>query len=135
MQINFDEIDSIGEYQPVPEGTYVCRVARVDEARSSRGDDMWKLRLEIEDGEHAGRVIFDRLVFSPRAMPRVKRICQCLGVRVEGQLELTADMLVGRRCQVRVLVGDYIDQDGEARTNNTVPYDGYEAAPDDDVPF
>lgn len=135
MELNFDEIESIGEYTPVPEGTYRCRVADVKEAQTSRGYPMWRLRLEIEEGEHAGRAIFDRLVFSPAALRRVKRVCQCLGLDTTGRQDLTPDMLVGRLCQVHAVVEDYIDQDGEARSSNTIPFDGYAPVSDDGTPF
>lgn len=134
MEINFDEIGSITDFEPVPEGTYVCRVVRVEEARSSRGDEMWNLRLEIDEGPHARRVVFDRLVFSPAAMKRVKLICQCLKVSTSGKRELTPEMLLGRLCRVNVLVRDYVDQEGESRSSNTVPFDGYAPVEDDGLP-
>lgn len=134
MEINYDDIESINEFKPVPEGTYRCCVADVKEAQTSRGYPMWKLRLEIEEGEHAGRVIFDRLVFSPAAMRRVKRVCACLGLKTAGTQELTPEMIVGRYTMVRAVIEDYIDQEGEARSSNAVPFDGYAPVDDDGLP-
>lgn len=141
MQINFDEIEDTGTFQPVPEGTYPCRVAEVDEAVTSKGFPMWKVKLEIQAGEQAGRVIFDRLVFSPPAMRRAKRALQCLGVEVVGQQDITSEMLLGRQCQVHVTVEEYVDREGETRSGNSVPFDGYLPADnatsgdDDDLPY
>jgi hypothetical protein len=134
MDINFDEIGDINDYDPVPEGTYTCRVAKVEEKPTRRGDEMWLLHLEIEDGEFAGRVIFDRLIFSKKALRRVKKALWCLGVDVGGTKNVPPNSLVGRRCSVHAVVEDYFDQEGEARTSNAVPFDGYAPVDDDGLP-
>lgn len=135
MEINFDQIEGINEFQPVPEGRYQCRVVDVKEAQTSRGYAMWKVRLEIAEGEHAGHALFDRLVFSPAALRRVKRVCQCLGLDTAGKRELTPEMLVGRLCMVHAVVEDYVDPEGETRTSNAVPFDGYAPVEDDGLPI
>lgn len=141
MEINYDEIDSINEFQLVPEGTYLCRITEVKEAATRNGFPMWKLRLEIEEGDFAKRTILDRLIFSPPAMRRVKRALQCLGVEVAGKQDITPEMLLGKRCKIRTIVENYVDQEGESRTGNAVPYDGYQPADavagtsDERVPF
>ncbi len=128
MQIDFSKVDGVGDREPLPEGSYFARVADVTEAVSGKGHPMWKVRFEVERGPYAGRAIFDRLVFSPAALRRVKTACECLGVDVRGKLDLTPDMILGRACKVRVIAEDYTDQEGETRATNSVPYDGYAPA-------
>ena len=77
-------------YRPIPEGKYVCKMAEIEEASTKNGDEMWKLRLEVVEGAHAGRYLFDNLVFSAAAMKRVKLICSRLGIDVSGTLKIAA---------------------------------------------
>jgi hypothetical protein len=134
MDLNFDEIGELGEYEPVPEGTYTCRVAKVEEKQTRHGHDMWTLRLEIEDGEFAGRSIFDRMVFSKAALPRAKMIFNCLGIDTRGSRAVTPDTIIGRRCRVEAVIKSYADDDGVERFTNKVPFEGYAPVDDDGLP-
>ena len=96
---------------------------------------MWTLHLEIEDGEFAGQRIFDRAVFSKAALPRAKMIFKSLGIDTRGSCELTPDSIVGRRCQVEVVIKPYIDDDGVERFTNKVTYQGYSPVDDGDLPY
>jgi len=134
MKIPFNKIDNIADYEPLPDGTYSCRVADVKEGVSSKGSPLWRLRLVVLAGDHVGRAVFDQLVFSPAALRRVKLVCACLGLDVNQPMDLAPDMLVGRTCRVQVITEEYVDQEGESRRANKVPFDGYQptAAPGDD---
>ena len=84
--IDFTQIDDVQDFTPLPDGTYQCRVAEVEETATQHGDEMWKLRFEVVKGEHSGRHVFDNMVFSAAAHPRVKLICSSLGFDVSGKL-------------------------------------------------
>ena len=81
-KIDFNNVDDVQGFAPLPDGKYLCRVAEVEEATTQYGDEMWKLRLVVDSGPHRGRYIFDNLVFSAAAMKRVKLICSRLGLDV-----------------------------------------------------
>ena len=72
---------------------------------------MWKLRFEVLDGEYRGRYIFDNMVFSDAALKRVKLICSRLGLDVSGEVELTPEVIMGRKCWVTVETEEYEDDD------------------------
>lgn len=127
-KIDFNTIEDAEDFSPLPEGKYACRVAEVEEARTKGGDEMWKLRLEVVEGAHAGRIIFDNLVFSAAAMKRVKLICSRLGLDVSGEVDLTPDMIKGRPCRITVETEEYEDHEGRRRKRNVVPFAGYERA-------
>jgi len=79
--INFSKVDDVQDYSPLPEGKYLCELSEVEETSTQYGDEMWKLKFEVVDGEHIGRYIFDNMVFSEAALKRVKLICSRLLIR------------------------------------------------------
>lgn len=142
--IDFSVIEDTGTYAPVPEGRYRAEIIDVEESATRNGDELWKLTLSIAEGDSEGRRIFDNLVFSPKAMPRVKMICSRLGVDVSGRVDLKPDALIGKTCVINVEVHEYVDGGGRTRETNRIPFAGYEqdttggggAGDDDDaVPF
>ena len=127
-RIDFNSVDDVQDFAPLPDGKYLCRVAEVEEAATQYGDEMWKLRLVVETGPQRGRYIFDNLVFSDAAMKRVKLICSRLGLDVSGEIELTPALIRGKSCYVTVETEDYEDQEGTTKRRNRVTFAGYERA-------
>jgi len=127
-RIDFNNVDDVQDFSPLPDGKYLCRVAEVEEAATQYGDEMWKLRFVVESGPHRGRYIFDNMVFSDAAMKRVKLICSRLGLNVSGELDLTPAVIKGRSCYVTVETEEYEDQEGNSKKRNVVPFAGYERA-------
>lgn len=134
-KLNFDKIDDMESYSPVPAGQYLCRVKEIidendsgDKIETKSGDEMWKLRFSIVEGEFKGRNLWDNLVFSANALKRVKFICSRMGIPVSGNVDLTPKMLTGKVCLVTVNVEDYINDQDQTKTRNVIPYDGYERA-------
>jgi hypothetical protein len=129
-KIDFSKIDDVQDFSPLPDGKYLCRLTEIEEASTQYGDEMWKLRFEVIQGEHIGRFIFDNMVFSEAALKRVKLICSRLGLDVSGEIDLTPSLLEGRKCYVSVLTEEYEDNEGNIKKRNIVPFAGYERATD-----
>ena len=148
-KIDFDNVDDVQDFSPLPAGKYLCRLAEVEEAATQYGDEMWKLRFLVADGKHSGRYIFDNMVFSDAALKRAKLICSRLGIDVSGEVDLTPSLLKDRSCYVTVDTEEYEDDEGNRKVRNIVPFAGYDradAAPvgaaaskedddEDDLPF
>jgi hypothetical protein len=137
-KIDFSTIEDAKTFTPVPEGTYLAEVNSVEQTTTGKGNEMWKLKLKILEGEHAGRHLFDNLVFASAAMKRIKLVCSRLGLDTSGELDLTPAMLRGRAALVTVQIEEYVDDDGKERRRNRIPFDGYEAvgnASEEDAPF
>jgi len=137
-RINFASIDSVNDFAPLPDGEYTCNLADIETDITRAGDPMWKLRWAVEAGEYAGRILFDNLVFSPKAMPRVKLVCASCGLDVTGEVDLEPSMLMGKRARVTVYVEEFRDDAGIAKVRNRIPFGGYAAigaADDDNCPF
>jgi len=133
--IDFDAIPDADDFSPLPNGTYLCILDQVVEATTKDGkNELWKLEWVVISGEYADRKIFDNMVFSEKAMPRVKLICSRLGINTTGQVNLMPDELRGKTARVLVTIEEYTNDKGETRKRNSVPFAGYERINDNDAP-
>jgi hypothetical protein len=128
MKLDFSAIDDIESFVTIPEGTYACRIAEVRPGATREGSPRWAFRLEVAEGEYAGRTAaWDSLVFSERGLPRVKQVLACLGFDVRGTVDLEPADLHGLRARVQVLIEEREDPlTGTRRKRLRVPYTGYE---------
>ena len=106
-KIDFGKIKDLDDFSPLPKGQYECRIFEVKEARTLAGEAMFKLTLAITRGEFKGRYIFDSLFFSKKGQRRLKHVCAALGLDVSGELDVSPEVLVGRRCRVDVELEEY----------------------------
>jgi len=125
-KINFAEVDDVQQFTPIPPGRYLCRVERVEESETQNGAEMWRLGLKVLEGDHAGRWIFDNLVFSKAALARVKSFCKAAKVDASGTVELESSMIRGKQCHVSVDIDEYPNSEGRLTKHNVVPFTGYE---------
>lgn len=136
-RIDFNKVDPISSFAPVPEGEYICRLSDVETDVTRAGDTMWRLRWIVEGGEHDGRILFDTLNFSRKAMPRVRLVCESCGLNTSGAIELEPAMLLEKQVRVTTFVEQYTDEHGTTKARNRIPFGGYRAVGeiDDDLPF
>jgi hypothetical protein len=127
--IDFSAIEEPQDFTPIPTGRYRASVSDVEESATRHGDEMWKVKFTILDGDCEGRTVFDNIVFSEKAYPRLKMFCSRLGVDVKGAVDLAPEMLLDKTCLLTVEEGEYQDRDGNAKPCNTVPFAGYEVDP------
>ena len=136
-RVDFTDVGDVADFAPIPDGEYLVRIVDIETDATRAGDEMWKLRLMVEGGEHDGRLLFDNLVFSAKAMSRVKLICSSFGLDVSGVLDLDTPMLMDKRALVTTYQEEYEDDRGQAKVANRIPFDGYGCVPgdSDDTPF
>jgi hypothetical protein len=137
MKLDFSSVDDLESFVSIPEGTYLCRIADVREGTTREGSPRWALRLEVVEGEYAGRTAaWDGLVFSERGLPRVKQILARLGFDVQGTLELSPADLLDLRATVQFVTEEREDPlTGKRIVRLRVPYTGYESAGNGKHPF
>ncbi len=131
--VDFSNISDPAQSNLVPEGWQPCVIRDIDVRTTRNNDPLWALRFEVESGPHEGRAIWDNLVFSKAALPRLKSFCFAIGLDVSGEVDLTPDMIRGKSCRVLVKHEEY-----EGRQYISVAYDGFappEGVEDLDVPF
>lgn len=122
--VNFPDHNE-SAFNPVPEGEYEVEVVKIEPRSTYAGDEMWGLHLRIVSGPHAGRKIFDNMVFSEAAMNRVKLICSRLGIDVSKQMDLTENMLLGKHCIIKTVIREYEDRERVKKLKNEIPFAGY----------
>ena len=128
--IDFSTVDEAADFSPLPDGQYRCRLDQIEPDRTQYGDEMWKLRFAVEDEPFQGRFIFDNLVFSEKALGRVKLICSRLGLDVSGAVDVTPELLRHRVCLIEVESEEYVDEEGNTKKRNVVPFAGYQRVED-----
>lgn len=50
----YDEVQAFQEFKRLPKGGYICRIVKLEEAKSKNGNDMVVVYLDIADGEFKG---------------------------------------------------------------------------------
>jgi len=133
MQIDFSTVEDVESFVTVPEGVYACRIAEVRESVTREGHPRWAFRLEVADGDYAGRTAaWDALIWSPRGLPRAKSVLARLGFDVSGSLSLEPDELVNRSARTELRIERHEDPlSGRRTTRLRVPYMGYERLEDE----
>lgn len=132
MQIDFSRVEDLESYASIPEGTYLCRIGDVREGLTRDGSPRWALRLEVAEGDYAGKTAaWDGLTWSERGLPRVKQVLAKLGFDVSGPLELHPGDLKGLHVRAQLQPEEREDPlSGRRIVRLRVPYMGYESAAD-----
>ncbi|MCK6445227.1 MAG: hypothetical protein L6Q99_02450 [Planctomycetes bacterium] len=127
MQFDFSQLEDGESFISIPEGTYLCRVAEVREGLARDGSARWGFRLEVAEGEYAGRTAaWDAITWSDRGIHRVKRVLSALGVDTSGPVEIEAADLVGLRAFATLEPEEREDPvTGRRQVRLRVPYAGY----------
>lgn len=127
MRFDFSSVDDVESFVSVPPGTHNVRIADVRPGRSRDGSVRWTFRLEVLDGEYAGRTAaWDSLTWSERGVYRVKKVLEAFGLDVSGELEVETNDLVNLQARVQVMPEEREDPlTGRRQVRMRVPYLGY----------
>ena len=127
--VDFDNVDDADDYSPLPEGRYLCRLTEINgDKTTQKGAEMWALTWEVTQEEHWGRRIWDNLIFAGKPLSRVKVLCRALGIPIEGPVNLTPDLMLGKYAYVDVAPDEYINTAGETKKKSAVTWTGYSEA-------
>ena len=127
MRFDFSSVDDVESYVSVPAGPHNVRIAEVREGVSREGSTRWTFRLEVIDGDYAGRTAaWDSITWSERGVFRVKKVFEALGLDVRGEIELESTDLVNLQACVTVTPEEREDPlTGRRQVRMRVPYLGY----------
>ena len=114
----FDETAAAGDMQPLPPGTYRCRLTTGELVNARSGTPGYTLTFAVDDGESRGRKLWHSCWLTPAAMPVSKRDLAKIGVTSLGMLDQA--LPVAFVCDVKVALR--VDDDGESR-NRIVRFD------------
>lgn len=115
------------KFDPIPAGTYPCKVIDVLVKQSENAGEYWTLKLEIQSGKYDGKFIYDSLFFTPKALRRFfltwKRLT---GFELDPKQELHVDEndLLGCKANVNVAHQER-EYKGEKITEAKPTFDAY----------
>jgi hypothetical protein len=124
-------------YPALPAGQYDVQVTDIKDYYSEKAGNYWSLTLEVlTKGDHYGRKIFDSIFFTPETKSRRKLILKRLGLDVEGETVYDQTDLIGKRCQVTVVVEQRLKHGVEVEGNKVTfaGYDYYVAPEGESIP-
>ena len=102
MHYDFSRVDETESYITVPPGLYSCKITEVRPGFARDGSERWTFRLEVLDGEYAGRMAaWDSLTWSDRGVLRVKMVLGAFGFDVSGELDIAPGDLYDVRVKVQ----------------------------------
>lgn len=105
----------------IPEGDYNVTISSVEESKTQKGDEMWKLKLTIDDGEYKGKTILTQLVFNDGGYGNIKKLYSSIfGTKLPKNCE-TADILD------ESVIATVVHSDYNGKTYANVAYAGYKS--------
>lgn len=107
----FDSVEAAPEFTPLPPGIYQARVVRGEYCTTRAGEDAYRMRFEVIEGEHAGRTVIRTWTFTAKALPYTKRDLAEFGLTTSAQL-LSPFPEPGREYLVRLVVALQRGDDG-----------------------
>jgi hypothetical protein len=104
------------DYEPLPAGEYLAMIVGSEEKETKSGDGSYlQLSIEVQDGEHKGRLLWDRLNLNNKNETAVKiaratlsAICHATGVMMPKMSESLHD----KPMLVKVVVEERSDKPG-----------------------
>jgi hypothetical protein len=133
-KVNLDEVQAFGGDYLRP-GFHPVKVEEVEETTSQAGNPMFVLTMRAIGGDQEGATIRDRLVFTPKALGWVKSFCAAAGIPMEGDFDLTPEMVEGCKLKIIVREESYTASDGTLKTGSKVQaHEEYDWQNEADVP-
>lgn len=91
--IDFSDVKGL---EPIPAGVYLATVKKATPGTSNSGNEKIDLQWQVEEGDHAERIIFDTLVWHPKALFRIKQVLIAFGYDENFSGEVEAEELEGQ---------------------------------------
>ena len=88
--------------EPVDIGTYTATIVKAESGTSKAGNEKIDIQWKIEGGKNEGRVVFDTLTFTEKALFRVKATLSALGYPKNFRGDVKPETLVGKTAKITV---------------------------------
>lgn len=132
-RVNFKEVDEEQQFTIIPEGEYVAEIAKVEEKKTKKGDDMWNVQFKIIEGEHKGASIFTFLVFNEGGYGNIKKLYKEIGgFDLAKTHNCVPSDIDGEKVVITVAISEYTNKDGQKVKGNSIPYGGFKSIADGD---
>jgi hypothetical protein len=112
----FDAAVPAPDFTPLPGGIYHARVLRGESCSTKAGDDAYRMRFEVVQGEHSGKTVVRIWTFSKAAMAYTKRDLALFGLTTVAQL-LSPFPAAGKEVHVQLRIAVQRGDDGVERND------------------
>ena len=103
--LNLD-FSSVPSREPLEEGVFHLRIAKVEETTSSTGNPMLKVEYDVMDVE-GSRKLWDNYVLIDKCLWKVKELFDAVGVDTSELVEMDVTELVGMEVNAKVIQETY----------------------------
>ena len=98
-------------FDALPAGVYPVTVLEATHQISSNGNKILVLTLEVSDGDHKGRRLWERIAYVPSIAWKLRQVIRALmGVKNGGVQTFKRQELLGLGCNVMVVESEYNDR-------------------------
>ena len=117
MEIDFSTVsDEQVVYELLPEGLTLLKVVDCKKDTTKNGNEMWIFTYENKEGSK----VWDRLIFTPNTLNRVKKTFSNLGLDVSGKFDYQPEDTIGLYTNAYVIIEDYTDKNGVTKQKNSI---------------
>lgn len=103
--LNLD-FSSVPSREPLEEGVYHLRIAKVEETTSSTGNPMLKVEYDVM-GVDGSRKLWDNYVLIDKCLWKIKELFDAIGVDTSELVEMDVTELVGMEVNGKVIQETY----------------------------
>lgn len=100
--------------EPIPKGVYRVKILSCILTKSSKGNQMLELELEVVKGDHKGRRLWDYITLTEKSRWKLSGLVHALGLKERGSLNPAS--LVGKSLTVKVKHETYETEDDDGNT-------------------
>ena len=103
--LNLD-FSSVPSREPLEEGVYHLRIAKIEETTSSTGNPMLKVEYDVMDVD-GSRKLWDNYVLIDKCLWKIKELFDAIGVDTSELVEMDVTELVGMEVNGKVIQETY----------------------------
>ena len=105
INLNFSNVPS---REPLPEGLYELRVAKVEQTTSkTSGNPMLKVEFDVMTEGYTGRKIWANYMLMENSYWKIQELFKSLGLDADGIVDVDTDELVGLTCTGKITQREY----------------------------
>ena len=127
-RVNWNDVEE-RTFELIPEDEYKVKVEAVEIKETKNKDEMWKVKLNIEEGDYKGQKIFTNLIFNDGGYRNIKKLYSVIfGTKLPKNCE-TTDIID------EIFIVDVVHAEYNGKTYANVAYAGFKSLDEERDPF
>jgi hypothetical protein len=110
--VDFTDVDNGGGFTPISKGEHEAYVFEMEAATSQAGNEMLKVTFKIANGDDKGKTVWHYLVFTKKAMFKIKEfVVACGDTKSYAGEEIDFDVYKGKKVILDITHEIYNEKD------------------------